>query len=146
MASICNEITINQYLNKLKQKRLFQKLASYLNFFLITEENNLLISKMCEPMNYQIIYKTEDERINFNHMTFDQKKNFIIKLICEMTNLNPNKNFCDWSTETMSLNVSKEIVISFLNHIEFDIVCSRLDGYKSVKEILDIIFNPDGSI
>ena len=140
MASLCN-----QYLNELKQNSLFQKLVLYLKKFLINEENDLLILKMSEPMNYQIIYKTEDERINFNHMTFDEKKKFIVKLICQMTNLKPNKNFCDWSTETMSLSVSKEIEISFLNHIEFDVVYSRLDGYKSVKEILDIIFNPYSS-
>ena len=140
MASLCN-----QYLNELKQNSLFQRLVLYLKNFLINEENDLLILKMSEPMNYQIIYKTEDEIINFHHMTFDEKKKFIVKLICQMTNLKPSKNFCDWSTETMSLSVSKEIVISFLNHIEFDVVYSRLNGYKSVKEILDIIFNPYGS-
>ena len=96
-------------------------------------------------MNYQIIYKTDNGLINFNNMSFEEKKQFVVKLICKITNLShPNQKFCDWSTESMPLDVSKEIVISFLNHIEFDIVCSRLDGYKSIKEILDVIFNPYG--
>ena len=96
-------------------------------------------------MNYQIIYKTDNGLINFNNMSFEEKKQFVVKLICKMTNLSHlNQKFCDWSTESMPLDVSKEIVISFLNHIEFDIVCSRLDGYKSIKEILDVIFNPYG--
>ena len=49
-------------------------------------------------MNYQIIYKTEDDKINFNHMTFDEKKKFIVKSICKMTNVKLNGNYCNWST------------------------------------------------
>ena len=142
MASFCDKIEINQYLNELNQDSLFQKLVSYLKNFLINEENDLLILKMSEPMNYQIIYKTDDGKINFNHMTFDDKVKLIVKLICRMTNLDPNKNHCDWSTETMPLNVSKETVISFINHIDFVTVCIKLEGYISIKEILGIIFNP----
>ena len=137
--------TSNEFLNELKQNSLFQKLVYYLKKNLITEENDLLTLKISEPMNYQIIYKTDNGLINFNNMSFEEKKQFVVKLICKMTNLShPNQKFCDWSTESMPLDVSKEIVISFLNHIEFDIICSRLDGYKSIKEILDVIFNPYG--
>ena len=78
-------------------------------------------------------------------MSFDQKKKFIVKLICEMTNFNIEGDYCDWSTETMPLNVSKEIVISFLNRIDFAKVCNKLKGYKFVNEVLDIIFNSNDS-
>ena len=60
MPSFCDKIEINQYLNELNQDSLFQKLVSYLKNFLINEENDLLILKMSEPMNYQIIYKTDN--------------------------------------------------------------------------------------
>ena len=60
MPSFCDKIEINQYLNELNQDSLFQKLVSYLKIFLINEENDLLILKMSEPMNYQIIYKTDN--------------------------------------------------------------------------------------
>lgn len=60
MASFCDKIEINQYLNELNQDSLFQKLVSYLKIFLINEENDLLILKMSQPMNYQIIYKTDN--------------------------------------------------------------------------------------
>ena len=46
MASFCDKIEINQYLNELNQDSLFQKLVSYLKNFLINEENDLLILKM----------------------------------------------------------------------------------------------------
>ena len=62
-----------------------------------------------------------------------------------MTNLSPDKDFCDWSTEEMLLYVTSEIVISILNQITFNVVCSKFDGYKSIKEILDIVLNPYNS-
>ena len=118
MASFCQtdimKETSNEFLNELKQNSLFQKLVYYLKKKLITEENDLLTVKISEPMNYQIICKTDDGLINFNNMSFEEKKQFIVKLICKMTNLShPNQKFCDWSTESMPLHVSKEIVISF---------------------------------
>ena len=92
-SSLCD-----QYLNELKQDSLFQKLLSLFLKKLFTDKNNLLILKLREPMNYQIIYKTEDDKINFNHMTFDEKKKFIVKSICKMTNVKLNGNYCNWST------------------------------------------------
>ena len=62
-----------------------------------------------------------------------------------MTNLSPDKYFCDWSTEEIPLYVTGEIVITFLNQINFNVFCSKLDGYKSIKEILDIALNPYNS-
>lgn len=92
---------INRYLTVLRNDNGFQKIVSILKTFLIHEENGLLILKLSEPMNYLIIYKTEDDKFNFNHMTFEQKKNFVIKIVCQMTNLSPDKNFCYWSTKEM---------------------------------------------
>ena len=136
---------INRYLTVLKNDNGFQKMVSTLKTLLINEENDIWILKMSEPMKHQIIYKTEDDKINFSHMTFEQKQNFVVKIICQMTNLSPDKDFCDWSTEEMLLYVTSEIVISILNQINFNVVCSKLDGYKSIKEILDIVLNPYNS-
>ena len=52
-------------------------MVSTLKTFLINEENDLLILKMSEPMKYQIIYQTDDNKINFSHMTFEQKKKLL---------------------------------------------------------------------
>ena len=62
-------------------------MVSTLKTFLINEENDLLILKMSEPMKYQIIYKTDDNKINFSHMTFEQKKN------CCKESLSNDKSF-----------------------------------------------------
>ena len=128
------------FLNELKQDSLFQKLVYHLEKILITKENDLIL-KLNELMNYQIIYKTDDDKINFEHMTYNEKVKFIVKIICQMTDLDPNKSFCDWSTEMMPIKVSKEIVISFINKSDFTAIFSNLNGYKSIQEMLDIIFN-----
>lgn len=128
------------FLNELKQDSLFQKLVYHLEKFLITEENDLIL-KLNELMNYQIIYKTDDDKINFEHMTYNEKVKFIVKIICQMTDLDPNKSFCDWSTEMMPIKVPKEIVISFINKSDFTAIFSNLNGYKSIQEILEIISN-----
>ena len=72
---------INRYLTVLKNDNGFQKMVSTLKTLLINEENDLWILKMSEPMKHQIIYKTEDDKINFSHMTFEQKQNFVVKII-----------------------------------------------------------------
>ena len=117
---------------------LFLKLVGKLMFFKNDEE--LFKKQFLTARNYQI-YETKDKKINFDHLTFDEKKNFVVKVICQMTDFDMNKSTCDWSTSMMPLHVSSNIIISFLNHIEFDIVCSQLTGYKSVNGILDTIFN-----
>ena len=127
------------FLNELKQDSLFPKLVYHLEKILITEENDLIL-KLNELMNYQIIYKTDD-KINFEHMTYNEKVKFIVKIICQMTDLDPNKSFCDWSTEMMPIKVPKEIVISFINKSDFTAIFSNLNGYKSIQEILEIISN-----
>lgn len=127
------------FLNELKQDSLFPKLVYHLEKFLITEENDLIL-KLNELRNYQIIYKTDD-KINFEHMTYNEKVKFIVKIICQMTDLDPNKSFCDWSTEMMPIKVPKEIVISFINKSDFTAIFSNLNGYKSTQEILEIISN-----
>ena len=127
------------FLNELKQDSLFPKLVYHLEKILITEENDLIL-KLNELMNYQIIYKTDD-KINFEHMTYNEKVKFIVKIICQMTDLDPNKSFCDWSTEMMPIKVPKEIVISFINKSDFTAIFSNLTGYKSIQEILEIISN-----
>ena len=105
----------------------------------------MLSLKFSEPMKYQIFYKIDD-KINFEYMTYDEKIKFAVKIICQMTNLDPNKSFCNWSTEMIPIKSLKEIAISFISKLDFIAICNNLDGYKSIKEILDIIFNPYDSL
>ena len=70
------------------------------------------------------------------------KKIFIVKLICETTNFHLNMTTCNWSTSTMLLFVSSNLVISLLNHLDYNVICTRLTGQKSICEIYNIIFNP----
>lgn len=58
-----------------------------------------------------------------------------------MTNLSPDKTFCDWSTKEMPLYVNSKIMIGFLNNLDFIPICFKLEGCKSMREIFDIIFN-----
>ena len=68
-------------------------------------------------------------------MSSANKKIFIVKLICEATIFHPNMTTCDWSTSMMLLFVSSNLVISLLNHLDYNVICSRLTGQKSICEI-----------
>ena len=142
MASFFNEsVKINQKIKEIEQDNLFIRLFAKLIHFLNDENVEFFKKEFSTIKIYQIIYHTPDGKINFDYMSSANKKIFIVKLICEATNFHPNMTTCDWSTSTMPLHGCGNIIISFLNHIEFDIVCTQLTGYKSVNEVLDIIFN-----
>ena len=112
---------------------LFLKLVGKLMFFKNDEE--LFKKQFLTARNYQI-YETKDQKINFDRLTFDEKQNFIVKIICQMTDFDMNKSTCNWSTSTMPLHGCGNIIISFLNHIEFDIVCTQLRGINLLMKYL----------
>ena len=73
--------------------------------------------------------------IDFDGMTFQEKRAQIIKGILIGTNYNDAfANTLDWSTSEMQLNVPSIMVL------EFDRICSRLVGKKTLKEMFDIVF------
>ena len=71
------------------------------------------------------------------------KKKLIYQIIAKLTNFDPAKSSCDWSTESLQLNVPNAMVISFMNIGDFEHICSKLPGKKTVKEVLMLIVNPN---
>ena len=59
-----------------------------------------------------------------------------------MTDFDPNKSYCDWSINSMQLNVSSNLIFSFLNRLNYDLICSRLVGKIDYFEILKFIMDP----
>ena len=142
MASFFNEsVKINQKIKEIEQDNLFIRLFAKLIHFLNDENVEFFKKEFSTIKIYQIIYHTPDGKINFDYMSSANKKIFIVKLICEATNFHPNMTTCDWSTSTMLLFVSSNLVISLLNHLDYNVICSRLTGQKSICEIYNIIFN-----
>ena len=130
MASFFNEsVKINQKIKEIEQDNLFIRLFAKLIHFL-NDENVEFFKKEFSTI-----------KIYFDYMSSANKKIFIVKLICEATNFHPNMTTCDWSTSTMLLFVSSNLVISLLNHLDYNVICSRLTGQKSICEIYNIIFN-----
>ena len=81
--------------------------------------------------------------IDFRGKKFWQKKELIYQIIAKLTNFDPATSTCDWSTSGMQLHVPNAMVISFMNRVDFDIVCSKLVGKKNPEEVLIIIVNPN---
>lgn len=75
------EEQVNRYLSDLQKDAFFQKVVLILKK-LINKDNDSLILKITKAEDYQVVYKTDDGKINFAHMAFEQKRKFIIKLIC----------------------------------------------------------------
>ena len=71
------------------------------------------------------------------------KKKLIYQIIAKLTNFDPAKSTCDWSTESLQLNVPNAMVISFMNIVDFEHICSKLEGKKTVKVVLMLIVNPN---
>lgn len=68
-------------MSDLQKDAFFQKVVLILKK-LINKDNDSLILKITKAEDYQVVYKTDDGKINFAHMAFEQKRKFIIKLIC----------------------------------------------------------------
>lgn len=80
--------------------------------------------------------------IDFREKTAQQKLQLIYEIITKLTNFDPVRSTCDWSTSTMSLHVPNAMVINLVQHLNFQMICSKLIGVKTLNEVLDIVFNP----
>ena len=79
----------------------------------------------------------EPHSIDFTGKTYDQKKKIVIDLIFKMCNYTDlSATALDWSTSTMPLFVNLQIVLSFVQKLNFDKICAALTG----DEIFKIIF------
>lgn len=61
------------------------------------------------------------------------------KSMCNMNNLNPGETL-DWSTSNMQIHVNSNLVLVFLEALDFDIIYKKLVGKMAVKEMLDVVF------
>ena len=75
------EEQVKRYLSDLQKDAFFQKVVLILKK-LSNKDNDSLILKITKAEDYQVVYKTDDGKINCAYMTFEQKRKFIIKLIC----------------------------------------------------------------
>ena len=79
----------------------------------------------------------EPQSTDFTCKTYDQKKKIVIDLIFKMCNYTDlSATALDWSTSTMPLFVNLQMVLSFVQKLNFDKICAALTD----DEIFKIIF------
>ena len=61
--------------------------------------------------------------IDFNKMSFKEKRVMIIRDIFRMTNVTDFSPTLDWSTSSMQIRVPSAMVFSFINNLDFDRIC-----------------------
>ena len=70
-----------------------------------------------------------------------KKKKIVIDLIFKMCNYTDlSATALDWSTSTMPLFINPQMVLSFVQQLNFDRICAALTGVKTGDEIFKIIF------
>ena len=80
--------------------------------------------------------------VDFSGMSFEEKKRIVLDSILRVTNFSDlTAHTLDWSTSTMPLLVNSAVVLSFIHKMDFERICSRLNGKKTIDEIIKIIFN-----
>ena len=83
----------------------------------------------------------EPHSIDFTGKTYDQKKKIVIDLIFKMCNYTDlSATALDWSTSTMPLFVNPQMVLWFVQKLNFDRICAALNSVKTGDEIFKIIF------
>ena len=82
------------------------------------------------------------ELIDFDKMSFDEKRSFVIRCILQTTNFNDlSSETLDWSVPSREIHVSSSIVWRFVTFLDYNKICSELAGKKSNEEMLKIAFN-----
>ena len=83
----------------------------------------------------------EPQPTDFTCKTYDQKKKIVIDLIFKMCNYTDlSATALDWSTSTMPLFVNPQMVLWFVQKLNFDRICAALNSVKTGDEIFKIIF------
>ena len=82
------------------------------------------------------------ELIDFDKMSFDERRSFVIRCILKATDFNDlSSKTLDWSVPSREIHVSSNIVWRFVTFLDYDKICSELVGKKSNEEMLKIVFN-----
>ena len=64
-----------------------------------------------------------------------------MKIICFILFLtDPNAATLDWSTSSIQLHVTYNIILSFLRTMDIDRICEELTGKKTPEELIEILF------
>ena len=79
--------------------------------------------------------------IDFDKMSFEEKRLMIIRDILRLTNITDFSPTLDWSTSSMQIRVPSSMVFSFINSLDFDRICRELVGMKTPEEMFKIVFN-----
>ena len=84
---------------------------------------------------------TENTVIDFDEMSYQQKKDLIIKLLLKACNFtDPSATTLDWTSSSPGLFVPSTMVLSSLASFDFDRICSKLTGKKSIREMFKLVF------
>ena len=83
----------------------------------------------------------ENTVIDFDDMSFQRKKDLINKLLLKACNFtDPSATTLDWTSSLPGLFVPATMVSSLLPSFDFDRICSKLTGKKSIREMFKIVF------
>ena len=80
--------------------------------------------------------------IDFDEMTYQQKKDLIIKGLLKACNFtDPTATTLDWTSSMSGLHVPATMVLTVLRTLDFDRICSELTGKKIIKEMFKKVFD-----
>ena len=83
----------------------------------------------------------ENHVVDFDEMTFDQKKKLIIEGLLKAYNFTDlTATTLDWTSSLPGLYVPSTMVLTVLRTLDFDRICSQLVGKKN-KEMFKIVFD-----
>ena len=69
--------------------------------------------------------------INFTNMSVKDRKKFVIKLLLNGSSFEDiSATFLDWSTSNKTILVSSQIVLRFIQSLDFNKICGELVGKK----------------
>ena len=84
----------------------------------------------------------ENQVVDFDEMTYQQKKDLIVKGLLKAYNFtDPTATTLDWTSSSPGLYVPSIMVLTVLRTLDFDRICSELTGKKTIKEMFKIVFD-----
>ena len=81
----------------------------------------------------------ENRVVDFDEMTYQQKKDLIVKGLLKAYNFtDPTVTTLDWTSSSPGLYVPSIMVLTVLRTLDFD---SELTSKKTIKEMFKIVFD-----
>ena len=81
----------------------------------------------------------ENQVVDFDEMTYQQKKDLIVKGLLKAYNFtDPAATTLDWTSSSPGLYVPSIMVLTVLRTLDFD---SELTSKKTIKEMFKIVFD-----